>query len=343
LKYSRASQLFYNVPLAMLPSKITEIRGFWESKLAGETLEWEDRAETFAVQHVDIGDMVDDLPEGDSAAPQKRGSIAVIPLHGSISQRMNMFTAMSGGTSTEMFGQVLRDQLNDPKVRAIVIDIDSPGGSSYGVTELANQIMNARGQKPMLGAINSVGASAAYWIASALDQVFVTPGGIAGSIGVYAVHQDISQLEANEGVKTTLISAGEHKTRGNPHEPLSEDDKAHIQVLVDDTYNRFIRDVARGRGTSLKNVRDNYGKGDVFTSEQAKATGMVDDIKTLDEVISAAATARPRRIASGLRSELEEDLDVSADADEDGRQMLRLQGWRHQQAQDALLAPIRGG
>ncbi len=338
MKYSRASQLFFDTPLALLPSKRAEIEAFWQTKLAGASIDWDAHAEPFTVQHVDIGDDFEDAPI--DSAPTKRGSVAVIPLHGTISQRMSMFSAMSGGTSTEMFGNAFREQLNDPSVKAIVMDVDSPGGSSFGVAELAQLIMSARGQKPVLAAINSTGASAAYWIASAADQVFITPGGIAGSIGVYAVHQDISQLEANEGVKTTLISAGEHKTRGNPHEPLSEDDKSHIQALVDDTYQRFIRDVARGRNTSLKAVRNDFGKGDVFTADQALKANMVDGIKTLEEVIIAAASARPRRLANaGLRSELPIEEVSAPESDDTGKHLLSLLNWRRQQAELARVAP----
>jgi signal peptide peptidase SppA len=222
------------------------------------------------------------------------------------------------------------------------MDVDSPGGSSFGVAELAQLIMSARGQKPIFASINSTGASAAYWIASAADpgRVFITQGGIAGSIGIYAVHQDSSQLEANEGVKTTLISAGEHKTRGNPHEPLSEDDKSHIQTLVNDTYDRFVRDVARGRNTSLKAVRNDFGKGDVFTATQALNAGMVDGIKTLEEVITAAASARPRRLANaGLRSELPVEEVSDPESDDTGKHLLSLLNWRRQQAELARVAP----
>lgn len=338
LKYSRASQLFFDTPLALLPSKRVEIEAFWKSKLAGASLDWDEHAEPFAVQLVALEDDFGDEPA--DSAPSRRGNIAVIPLHGTISQRMSMFSAMSGGTSTEQFGNAFREQLNDPSVKAIVMDVDSPGGSTFGVAELASLIMSARGQKPVLASINSTGASAAYWIASAADQVFITPGGIAGSIGIYAVHQDISQLEANEGVKTTLISAGEHKTRGNPHEPLSDDDRTHIQALVDDSYDRFIRDVARGRNTSMKAVRNDYGKGDVFTADQALKAGMVDGIKTLDEVITAAASARPRRLAAaGLRSELPIEEVSESEPDDTGQHLLSLLNWRRQQAELARVAP----
>lgn len=342
MKYSRAATLFFDVPLAILPSKRIEIEAFWQSKLADAHIDWDEHASSFEVQHVDLGDELDMEMSGDQAPPRTQNSIAIIPLHGTISQRMNMLSAMSGGTSTEQFAAAFREQLNNPRVKAIVLDIDSPGGSSFGVSELANLIMNARGQKPILASINSTGASAAYWIASAADRIFVTPGGIAGSIGVYAVHQEISQLEANEGVRTTLISAGKNKTRGNPFEPLSDDDQAYIQSLVNDTYDRFVRDVARGRGASLTSVRNGYGQGDVVTASKALELGMVDGIQTLEETIQTAATARPRRAAAGgTRSELpgEEDLDVlGEEPDETGKHLLSVQLWRHQQAEHARAA-----
>lgn len=286
------------MPLVLLPSKAEEIRAFWESKLAGASLDFEEHQESFAVQHIqfDDGDMTG---EGDGAPVKRQGKIAVIPLHGVMSQRMNMMSAMSGGTSTELFGAAFAEQVNDPDVKAIVFDIDSPGGSSYGVTELANLIMSARGRKPILAIANSVGASAAFWIGAAADRFYATPGAIVGSVGVYMMHLDVSKWAENEGLKVSYISAGKNKTRGNEWEPLSDEDLSHFQAMVDETYSMFIRDVARGRGVTPAAVRSGYGDGDVLMASPAKKAGMIDGIKTLAEVIDEAITAKPRAIRAG--------------------------------------------
>lgn len=301
-RYSHASTLFYGVPLALLPSKAQEIHDFWTSKLAGASLQWEDKAEPFAVRYyvdrrADDGEdstlelVIDDTPP----ETKKSGAVAVIPIYGSISQRMTMMSAFSGGASCQQISAAFRAAMKDPDVSAIVFDIDSPGGSSYGVAELASEIRAARGKKPILSVANSVEASAAYWLGSQADYNYATPGALVGSVGVYALHTDQSGMLAKEGVKPTFIQAGKNKTRGNPYEPLSDADEGYLQELVDDTYSQFVAAVAAGRRTSVSAVKANYGEGDVLTPSKAVDVGMIDGIKTLEEVIAIAARSRTRK------------------------------------------------
>src|SRR3990167_10678641 len=194
------------------------------------------------------------------AAP-KGGAIAVMPLYGPIFPRANMMQEVSGGTSAEMFGKMFQAAVADPNISAIVLDVDSPGGNVKGIPELWQTIMDARGQKPVVASVNSMAASAAYWIASAADEVAVTPSGEVGSIGVYAAHEDISAAQAKEGVKITLISAGKRKVQGNPFEPLSDEARQDIQGQIDVVYEMFLGAVAQGRGVSASKVRNGYGEG----------------------------------------------------------------------------------
>ena len=117
------------------------------------------------------------------------GGIAVIPLYGVITQRGNMVDDVSGsGTvSTQQFSAALREALADESVSQILIDIDSPGGSVYGVAELADEILGARSVKPVVAIANSLAASAAYWIGCSAGQFFMSPGAEVGSIGVWQV------------------------------------------------------------------------------------------------------------------------------------------------------------
>ena len=130
------------------------------------------------------------------------GGIAVLPLYGLVTQRGNMIDDVSGpgSVSTQQFASALRDALNDDTVSQILIDIDSPGGSVYGVAELADEIIAARKQKPVIAIANSLAASAAYWIGCSAAEFYVTPGGEVGSIGVWQAHFDYSQAMAAEGV-----------------------------------------------------------------------------------------------------------------------------------------------
>lgn len=239
--------------------------------------------------------------------------IAVLPLYGIITQRGNRVEDVSGPgcVSTQQFAGALRQALADDSVSQILIDIDSPGGSVYGVSELADEIVSARSQKPVVAIANSLAASAAYWIGCSASEFYVTPGGEVGSIGVWQAHFDYSQALAAEGVKPTLISAGKFKVEGNPYVPLDEDARAFMQSRVDDYYASFTKAVSRGRGVPIAHVREGMGQGRVLGAEAAKAQGMVDGVATFDEVVgkmrrNARATARPKanRLAQ-VRRELE--------------------------------------
>jgi signal peptide peptidase SppA len=170
-------------------------------------------------------------------------------------------------------------------VGQILIDIDSPGGSVYGVVELADEIQSARSQKRIVAVANSLAASAAYWIGCSASEFYVTPGGEVGSIGVWQAHQDYSQALDEAGVKTTLISAGKFKVEGNPYSPLNDEAQSFMQSRVDEYYAAFTKAVARGRGVPISQVREGMGQGRVLGAAAALAQNMVDGIATFNDVL----------------------------------------------------------
>ncbi len=216
------------------------------------------------------------------------GGIAVIPIYGVITQRGNMVDDVSGPgmVSTQLVAHLLSQAVADEAVSQILLDIDSPGGSVYGVSELGDAILSARSQKPVVAIANSLAASAAYWIGSQASEFYVTAGGEVGSIGVWQAHFDYSQALAAEGVIPTLISAGKFKVEGNPYAPLDEEAQAFMQSRVDDYYAAFTKAVARGRGVSIAQVRDGMGQGRVLGADAALANHMVDGIASFDLVLS---------------------------------------------------------
>ena len=192
-----------------------------------------------------------------SVEPRMAGSVVVLPLYDVIVGRANLMDRISGATSAALFGEAFDQALADPEVSAIVLDVDSPGGSVYQVPELARKIFAARGVKPIVAVANALAASAAYYIAAAAERFVVTPSGEVGSVGVFMAHDDVSAAMAMAGVKRTYIEAGEHKTEGNPYEPLGEETRAYWQSQVDDYYAMFVADVARfrrGAGKPLPSV-----------------------------------------------------------------------------------------
>lgn len=234
------------------------------------------------------------------------GAVAVVSLRGVISPRIEAMDNLSGGggTSAERFRNLFGQAVNDPGVSSIVLDIDSPGGNVQGVPEAFSQIMAARGTKPIVAVANNNALSAAFWIASAADEIVVTPSGDVGSIGVRTMHEDMSAKLANEGVKRTIISAGRFKAEGSETEELSSEAAQFLQQRVDTIFDKFTKDVAKGREVSVKTVRSEFGEGRVVDARRALSTGMVDRIGSLDAEIqrlSKGRTTKTKRRRLALR------------------------------------------
>jgi signal peptide peptidase SppA len=301
--YEHVIGLVREQPWAILPSKLAAIQDLLRLRASGLTLSAEDiRARVGAVA---------------PRQPSMPGVVAVLPVRGVIYQRMNMLTAMSGGTSTELLGAQFRALVADPSVQAIVLDIDSPGGGVYGVPELSAEILEARKTKPVVAVVNALCASAAYWLACSATEIVMTPSGEAGSIGVYGTHEDHSGESDRDGIKTTLISAGKFKTEGNPFEPLSEDARQAIQTRVDAYYDLFVKAVAKGRGVPVSAVRNGYGEGRVLTAAAAVEANLVDRIGTLDDEVERLRKKRSSaaRAESETASVSAQDQSISDPAD----------------------------
>ena len=272
---------FLTTPWALMPERLQAMTAVLTRWSAGDPPSEE------ALFQVNTDKVLRDTRKQFAAASAGSG-IAVLPLYGVVTQRGNMVDDISGpgSTSTQRFTDALRQVLADDTVGQILIDIDSPGGSVYGVSELASEIIKARAQKPVVAVANSLAASAAYWIGCSASEFYVTPGGEVGSIGVWQAHFDYSKAFEEEGVKPTLISAGKYKVEGNPYIPLDPEAQAFMQSRVDDYYGAFIKAVAKGRGVSVSEVRDGMGEGRVLGADAALAQKMVDGIATFDDVLA---------------------------------------------------------
>lgn len=244
---------------------------------------------------------------------RREGAVQLLPVRGVIQQRWSWVMDYIGGTSTEEYGRLFMRAVADPDVKAIVMPIDSPGGSVFGVSELGDLIFAARGKKPIIAQVDPMAASAAYWLATQADEIVVTPSGMVGSVGVLVLHEDISGWLEQLGVKETFVHAGEFKVEGNPFEPLSEVAKAELQRSVDHYYGMFVAAVARGRGVKGNVVKADFGKGRMLEAPQAVAAGMADKVGTLADTLqrfgvtlypaaTAAAPGGRRSIANARRA-----------------------------------------
>jgi signal peptide peptidase SppA len=232
------------------------------------------------------------------------GAIAVIPVYGVLTQRPPQNISGSGGTSTASIAHAVKSAANDSRVAQILLDLDGPGGSVFGTSEAADSIYQARAQKPVIGIANSMAASATYWLGSQCSELYCTPGGEVGSIGVYGAHRYLGKALEMDGIETTLISAGKYKTEGNPFEPLSEEAKAAYEARINDYYSMFIAAVARGRGVSAAKVESGMGQGRMLGAEAALSENMIDGVMTFDALLEKMSrSAKPTRskLASARR------------------------------------------
>lgn len=296
-RYQHVVRMVRETPWAILPETFERIREVVAARAAGE--KWP--AEEVAAR-------ISGGP-GQGGKTQRSSGVAILPLYGVLVPKANLFTEMSGGTSLEMWGQSLEDLAANPAVSAILLDVNSPGGSVSLVPETAARVRAARASKPVVAIANTIAASAAYWIAAQADEIVVTPSGSVGSIGVFAEHDDFSAALEKEGVKVSLISAGRFKVEANPYEPLSDEARQAIQRDVDEFYGMFTRDVAQGRGVETDAVRAGFGEGRMVMANAAVSAGMADRVDTFDATLArllrGSVSGRPHRA-------VDDDMDVTA-------------------------------
>lgn len=235
----------------------------------------------------------------DGSLPTGNGAVAVIPIRGIISPDAEDFF-FGGGVAPESIAARLNAAMQNDDVSAIVLAIDSPGGSVYGVPELADRIAAASKEKKIVAVANGMMASAAYYIGSAASEVVTTPSGQVGSIGVISLHADLSRMLQNDGIDVTIIKAGKYKGEGNPFGPLSDEDKAAMTARVEDYYDQFVNAVARHRGVTSAAVRTGFGQGRIENARAALRSGMVDRVATLDSVLTELVGGK--RKSNGVRA-----------------------------------------
>lgn len=278
---------------AITPEMFEEVQGIYARHCRGEKIDL-------------------DVVEAKVGAPLKNtrepvqitdNGVAVIQIDGVLSKRMNLFSQISGGTSTQIIGSQFDAAMADDAVKAIVLAIDSPGGTVDGTQELADKIYNARGKKPVLAYSDGMVASAAYWIASAADAIYISGDTTTvGSIGVIATHTDVSMANAQKGVKVTEVKAGKFKGMGSSNAPLGAGESI-LQAQVDHIYGVFLGTVARNLGVDVSKVATDMAEGRVFLGRNAIDAGLVAGVATFSNVVAQAtalAAANPQASNAGV-------------------------------------------
>jgi signal peptide peptidase SppA len=284
MKYLNILTAFFGEPWAIAEEKYRQIRSLLLLRARGE--------------HVPPDQIEIAAAANRRASYSTVGRVAVIPIMGVIAPRVSLAEESSGGVGAETIGQQIDAAAADKQVGKIVLHIDSPGGSVFGVRELADKILKAREVKKIIAVADPVAQSAAYWIGSQATEFYVTPSGMVGSVGVIIEHADLSKAQEAEGIKTTLVTAGEYKAEWHPAAPLSDEAHAELQRIANSYYDMFTNAVAKGRGVTQAQVRESYGKGRSVLAADAKTAGMVDGVATLEAVLRRVAGETSRQAAS---------------------------------------------
>lgn len=318
--YERVIAYVRSQPWAILPSYLRTMQEILTLRASGIRLSEDEIRSRIEAARAARGQRTE--------APQQT-SIGVVRVWGVISHRAAQVDDISGpsGSSAETLTDQIHALAAEPAIGAIVLDVDSPGGSVFGVPELADEIRSARAKKPIIAVANAMAASAAYWIASQATEFVVTPSGQVGSIGVYTMHEDWSENLKKDGIGVSLIKAGKYKIEANPFAPLDDEARAALQKEVDAYYAMFTKAVAKGRGVDVEIVRSGFGEGRMANAKDAVAMGMADRIATLDEVIGelvagqlpsgTRATARIESQADALQNTFAEATEVAEKLERD--------------------------
>jgi ClpP class serine protease len=244
------AQRLFNVPLAITPGKVEMIMAALAERVGMATLT-RPTGEVVMLADVDI----DSAPQAQYRPYQVVEGVAIIPVEGTLVQKLGSMRPWSGMTGYDGTRALLSLAMDDPDVRAIMFDVDSPGGEVAGCFDLVDAIYGARGVKPMWSILSEHAYSAAFAIATAADRVIVPRTGGTGSVGVICAHVDFSKALSAAGVNVTLITYGDHKADGNQYQALPKEVLARYQADIDRMGGLFCETVARNMGMSTAKVR----------------------------------------------------------------------------------------
>lgn len=269
---------------AILPEEISAINHAYIEYLQGNDID----AFKIAHPHADVpvaGILDIDLDK----VPQSffmNGDIGVLPIEGVITPKADFFSMLFGGSTIDVITRDFKALIEDDSVKAIVLDIDSPGGVVFGGLELADLIFSSRAIKPIFTISPTVMASLAMLIGAAASEIFITGEAVVtGSLGIITNHIDTSELERKIGVKITTMVAGRLKALRSSHKPLSDEDKAEIQGQLEHVYSALIADIARFKGVDTDTAHTNMADGRIFMGSQGIEAGLIDKLLSAEELI----------------------------------------------------------
>jgi len=217
------------------------------------------------------------------------GKVGIVHIHGIITSEGVGGGPFGGGTAgISGVLEAFRRAEEDPSIKAVVIRVDSPGGTAAASQEVAQAVARVKkAGKKVVTSMGDMAASGAYWIAADSDRIFANPATITGSIGVLIQTVELTGLYGKLGIDWETFKSGPHKDMGSASRPLTPEERAIFQAMVDDIYDQFVDRVARGRGMARDEVLT-LADGRVFTGRQAKEAGLVDELGDLRDAVRYA-------------------------------------------------------
>lgn len=264
-------------PWVITGEKLTAIMSALDAKIAGD----------FRT----IGPMQDGEDDGDDCDEYREfqlttGTVAVIPVHGILGKHLSSLEMACGGCSLDTLQAQLKAAGSSPRISAIVLDINSPGGTVTGTPETAKMIAEIRATKPVIGFTDSECCSGAMWLASQCSQVYATESAVLGSVGVRMVLLDYTRKLEAEGVKVNAISSGKYKLLGAPFKALAEDEREMLQAESDEIHAQFQQALNSVRKVDKDKLQGQVYRG-VIASQHGFTDGVVDEF---DDVLRMLAS-----------------------------------------------------
>ncbi len=238
------------------------------------------------------------------------GKIVLINIEGSIVGGRSGFGMFGSESGADDIAKQIKRAGEDSSVKAIILRINSPGGSAAASQELHEEVRKAReNDKIVVASMSDVAASGGYYVACGADKIVANPGTITGSIGVIFSQLQYSELLEKYGVRSNVITSGKYKDIGSPLRNMTEEERQILQEMIDDVYSQFVHAVAEGRQMNESEVLE-LADGRIFTGRQAKELGLVDELGNFQDAIDLAAElagieGKPKMVEYGKKSPFE--------------------------------------
>jgi protease IV len=228
-----------------------------------------------------IGIFVGIIGSTSSTSSNPYANVAIIPINGVIvSSASNTIFSENIAAATTIINN-LKKASEDKSVKAIVLEINSPGGSPVPSDEITQQVKKI--EKPVIALIKEVGASGGYFIASGSDRIFANRMSMTGSIGVIGSYLEFAELLERYNITYRRLVSGDYKDMGSPYKELTDKENTKLQKIMDSIYEDFVKEVAENRNLDYEYVKT-LATGEIFTGRQAVENKLVDEIGGLDEV-----------------------------------------------------------